>query len=236
MSELEKLDPVVTAMLRRHNLLEALVAREIISHEVEKIELSVEEKKNVWDTYLTQQNLEEGEQLQEHLRKKSLTENDLHWQLELPLRINKCSKEKFIHKAEARFLRKKESLDTVIYSLIRTQDPDMARELYLRISGKEASFADLADEYSQGKEARTKGIIGPVPMTQAHPILAEKLRTSSPGQLLEPFKIENWWLVVRLERYEPAQFTDATALQMSIELFNEWARDETACIMRSLKA
>ena len=47
-------------------------------------------------------------------------------------------------------------------------------------------------------------------MTQANPALSERLRTSQPGQLLQPFQIDQWWVVVRLERYEAAQFDGIT--------------------------
>ena len=30
-------------------------------------------------------------------------------------------------------------------------------------------------------------------MNKAHPSLAEKLRTRQPGQLLEPFSIDDWY-------------------------------------------
>ena len=59
-------------------------------------------------------------------------------------------------------------------------------------------------------------------MNKAHPSLAEKLRTCQPGQLLEPFSIDDWWLVVRLERYESAQFVNSTAQVMAEEMFQEW--------------
>ena len=45
---------------------------------------------------------------------------------------------------------------------------------------------------------------------------------------MEPFQIADWWLVARLERYEPARFDDAIAQQMTQELFQEWVQEETA--------
>ena len=71
-------------------------------------------------------------------------------------------------------------------------------------------------------------------MRQAHPALSERLRTSQPGQLLEPFNIEQWWLVARLERYEAARFDAVTAEQMTTELFQEWVQEEMACKMARL--
>jgi len=68
--------------------------------------------------------------------------------------------------------------------------------------------------------------VGPVPLNQAHPALSERLRTSQPGQLLEPFRIEDWWLVARLERYETARFDESTTQMMVEELFHEWIQEE----------
>ena len=44
--------------------------------------------------------------------------------------------------------------------LKRTQNQDLARELYLRVEAKEANFADLAAKYSEGPEQSTNGIVG----------------------------------------------------------------------------
>ena len=71
-------------------------------------------------------------------------------------------------------------------------------------------------------------------MTQAHPALSERLRTSKPGQLLQPFQIDQWWLVVRLERYEPAQFDDNIKQRMAQELFEEWLNQELVGKVRGL--
>ena len=49
---------------------------------------------------------------------------------------------------------------------------------------------------------------------------------------MEPFMIEQWWLVVRLERYTPASFDEAMALQMASELFEERVKEETARTLR----
>jgi parvulin-like peptidyl-prolyl isomerase len=44
--------------------------------------------------------------------------------------------------------------------------------------------------------------------------------------VLEPFQIESWWLVVRLERLTPATFDEATAALMAQELFEQWISEQ----------
>ena len=231
---MQNLSPETLALLRRHNLLKPLLKAEILSKTVETIDLSTEQRDQIWNNFKSTNQLENTESLETYLKNNGLKENDLHWQLELPTRVNLYSQEHFQHKAEARFLARKEQLDQVVYSLLRIQDGYLARELYLRISGGEANFADLAADYSQGPEAKTKGIVGPVPMTQAHPAVSERLRTSQPGQLFQPFRVNQWWLVVRLERYEAAQFDDHTRQRMAQELFQEWLNQELLGNIRKL--
>ena len=144
-------------------------------------------------------------------------------------------RERFGAKAEARFLERKHELDQVVYSLLRLENRFLARELYLQIESDEANFADLAKRYAEGPERNTNGIVGPVSLTQAHPTLVEKLRIAQPGVLMEPFRISDWWLVVRLERYAPATFTDEISDQMCQEMFDAWIDEETAATLLQLK-
>lgn len=223
---MQDLSPETLALLRRHNLLQPLARAELLSETVKAVDLSTDQRDQIWNNFKSENKLDNTELLEAYLKTNGLKENDLRWQLELPTRAQIYPQKHFQHKAEARFLAKKEQLDKVVYSLLRVQDGYLARELYLRISAGEADFADLATNYSQGLEAKTKGLIGPVPMTQAHPALSERLRTSQPGQLLQPFQIDQWWLVVRLERYDAAQFDDNTRQRMAQELFQEWLNQE----------
>lgn len=233
-TSVQNLSPETLALLRRHNLLKSLVKAEILCKTVETIDLTTEKSDQILNNFKATNKLDNTESFETYLKNNGLKENDLRWQLELTNRVQIYSQKHFQHKAEAHFLARKEQLDQVVYSLLRLQDGYLARELYLRISGGEANFADLAANYSQGPEAKTKGIIGPVPMTQAHPALSERLRTSQPGQLLQPFQVDKWWLVVRLERYEAAQFDDNTRQHMARELFEEWLNEELLCKMRNL--
>jgi parvulin-like peptidyl-prolyl isomerase len=170
--------------------------------------------------------IQSAEHLQSHLAAYGISEAEATWQAELPFRIQRHCQEHFVHRAEQRFLARKPQLDQVIYSLLRVKDASLALELFLRISEGEADFAELAASYSQGPEQATRGIVGPVPLLQAHPVLAERLRTSRPGELQAPIAIDQWWLVVRLERLHAASFDDEMRQRMALELFEEWVDEE----------
>ena len=218
----------VVGLLRRHNLLLSLVQRQLVAEAVEAVGVSAEERQILLNAYRQRNNLQDDGALQNHLRQRGLDQADLIWQLELPLRIPRHSQKLFGAKAEQRFLERKNSLDQVVYSLLRLKDRFLARELYMQISEGESDFAELAAKHAEGPERTTRGVMGPVPLTQAHPALAERLRTNAPGTLMEPFRIQEWWLVVRLERYLPANFDAEMNNKMCAELFEQWIQEETA--------
>ena len=222
------------AELKRHNLLLPLLQQRTIAEAVANETPDSDKLNQARTAYLQRNGLKGDEELKAFLAAKGWDEDDFLWQIGLPLRITSHCEKHFRPKAEAHFLTRKNQLDQVVYSLLRTKDPYLAQELYLRIDSGEANFADLAANFAEGPERETKGIVGPVPLTQAHPALAEKLRTSTPGVLQQPFKLTDWWLVLRLERYTPASFDERMAAQLSQELFNQWVNEEASRKMAAL--
>jgi len=119
-------------------------------------------------------------------------------------RISKWKEAEFGPHVEGYFEQQKGMLEKVVYSLIRVREAGIASELWFRIHEGEASFAELAPAHAGGAERLTGGIIGPVALGTAHPALAERLRTSREGELLKPFAVGGWHLVVRLDKRIPA--------------------------------
>lgn len=193
----------------------------VIAEFAEKVAIPDEVRDQAVASFMQKQSIETEDQLAAFLRRNLLQRQELERQLVQPLCLHRYVTDHFIPKAEARFLQRKTQLDRVVYSLLRLSDPGLARELYLRISEGEADFAELAARYGEGPERATRGVVGPVPLMQAHPLLAERLRTGSPGVLMDPFQIEKWWLVVRLETFSPATLDEEMAQQMARELFEE---------------
>jgi parvulin-like peptidyl-prolyl isomerase len=201
------------ALLQSNQLLEPLLERLLITALISDVELDPAMLAAARQAYA-----------QQHQLSVEVVPNEA---VERPLRMARLAREQFAAKAESRFLSEKGRLDRVVYSLLRLESRSQAQELYLRIAHGEAEFSELASRYSQGPERNTQGMIGPSPLNQAHPALSEKLRAAKPGSLLEPFPIERWWVVARLERFAPASFDERMADQMSMELLQEWVKQET---------
>lgn len=208
-------------LLARHRLIRPLLRQMIAAECASTIPVSDEDRKKVLDEFMREQKINSESELNAFLRLNLLQREELQEQLLQSSRLNRYIDEHFRSKAEARFLQRKNDLDRVVYSLLRLEDAGLARELFLRINEGESDFAELAAAHAEGPEKATRGVVGPVPLMQAHPVLAERLRTGIPGVLLEPFQIGKWWLVVRLESFSPATLNLETTLQMTRELFEE---------------
>ena len=222
------------AELRKHDLLEQLMRRQIVAEVAGEEELTDEEIDNARNQYYKNNNLSSDESIKTFLKTKSWSDSNLEWQATLPMRIKRYCDKHYRLKAESSFLKRKNQLDQVIYSLLRTKDGYLARELYIRIKEGEASFGDLASSFSEGPERYTKGIVGPVPLCKAHPVLSEALRTTQPGRVMKPIKVGEFWIVAQLEKHMPATFDEAVSSNLSYELFQEWVNGEVARKMHEL--
>nr|WP_242028182.1 peptidylprolyl isomerase [Pseudanabaena sp. FACHB-2040] len=216
----------IIPLLRQYGLMPQLIRELVIDHAIAAIELTEEEQARAQARFDQTFNIQSDEQRQSFAAQRQLSPEAF---AQLMLREEKLTKfklETWGAKLESYFLQRKSSLDRVLYSLIRTQEPGLAQELYFRINDDGQPFADLAREYSEGQEAQTGGLIGPVELSVPHPSLARILSISQPGQLWPPTRVGEWFVVVRLEKFLPAKMDDATLQRLLDELFSVWLKEE----------
>ena len=228
------ISPEGRALLKQHNLLAPLVQQMVISEAIAATPVEADELNQAKLSLVKERGGQSLDQWPEVLKQLGHSEEAVLEKVSRGLKVKATMREQFAAKAEARFLERKIELDQVVYSLLRLKSRFLAQELYLQIESGESNFADLAKRYAEGPERNTNGIVGPVALTQAHPDLVEKLRVSQPGVLQEPFRISDWWLVIRLERYSPATFTDEVSDQMCKEMFDQWIAERTTSSLSQL--
>ncbi len=221
-------------LIRRNQLLLSLVRGELIYLTIKDVYLEPKIKDSQIEAYRETLGISDEEKKDQWLK-----QNDLDWlsfeDLALEeMRIKEYSRINFDDKVESHFLKRKNELDIVIYSLIRTSDPFLAQELYQRALNNEEDFGTLATQYSEGIEKKTRGIIGPIPIQQSHPLLAEFLKSTTPGKISPPIQINNYHLVVRLESYDPVKLDDHMREKMSLELFKMWVNKKAVDLMQEL--
>lgn len=216
----------LVSLLASYQLLPTLVQGIVIDQAIADISCLPEEVAGIRQQFYAQYQITSEAERDQWLQQHYMTLEQLE---DLPVRQLKLEKFKqvtFSPKLEAYFLQRKSDLDKVIYSLIRTADPAIAQELFFRIQEGEQSFTEVAQQYSQGPEAQTGGLIGPVELSTPHPTLTQMLIRSQPGQLLPPVRLGEWLVIMRLEQRIPVQLDDALRQRLLNELFTAWLQEQ----------
>lgn len=216
----------IIPLLAGYQMLPSLLRELIIDQAIASFECTPEEKANSLGQFYQQNQITDETVKSAWLKHHRMTSEQLEALATRGLLIEKFKQATWGHKLESYFLGRKGQLDRVIYSLIRTREAGIAQELYFRIQEGEQSFADLAREYSEGSEAQTGGLIGPVELSVPHAMLAQMLRLSQPGQLLPPTRLEDWFLIIRLEKFIPAQLDAPMRQRLLNECFTTWLSEQ----------
>ena len=138
------------------------------------------------------------------------------------IKLDRFKQVTFDRQIDSYFLQRKSQLDRVIYSILQVNNFHLAQELFFRIQDGEATFAELAPQYSGGQETQTGGLIGPQELSLPHPTLAQRLVSLKSGQLATPIQIGDRFVVIRLEQYLPAQLDKAMRARSIDELYEQW--------------
>ena len=135
---------------------------------------------------------------------------------------------------ETLYLKYKDKLDRVLYSLIRVKTSALSMQLFYEIESGERSFSQAAKEFGNGPESKTNGIVGPVDLTTPHKEIAARLRTANPGIIFTPFKADEWFVILRLEyRYE-SEYNEQTKMFLAKLLLNSQLKKMSQGIRQSL--
>ncbi|MBW4429208.1 MAG: peptidylprolyl isomerase [Nostoc desertorum CM1-VF14] len=185
-----------------------------------------EEVAQAQQQFYAEKQFKNEEDIQAWMAHQGLTPQQLEVITTRKLKIEKFKQATWGNKLESYFFQSKAKLDKVIYSLLRTQDVGIAQELYFRIQAKENSFSDLAREYSLGPEAQTGGLVGPIELNALHPVMVQMLSSSQPGQILPPTRIADWFVILRLEKFIPAQLDEFMKVRLLNELFEAWLQEQ----------
>ena len=171
------------------------------------------------------------EELSVWLQNRGWSQSDLNLHLLRPLAITRFIEQRYGPGIEEVFLARKDDLDTVIYSLLRVKDPGLAREIWISLSENEATFAELSSRFSDGPEAKTKGVIGPLPLGSIEPAVADRLRSLRLHQLRPPEALGSWYVLLRLESLTPARLDQPTRGKLRNEQFESWINDRVNAIL-----
>ena len=220
LNKLGEIDSFIINNIRDRNLMRSFVQSLVINELTKEIKISKRETDFELRNFFKEKSISDNKDLKKYLLYYGITEKNLNYQIELPLKILKYAENNLHKKVNSHFLKRKESLDLYTYNIIRLENNDLAYELYFQLDGGESDFARLSLEYSIDNELFPKGKAGPTSLNGTHPIIVENLRRASPGDLLEPFKVERWWLILKLIKRNEACLDDKVTQSMHLELFH----------------
>jgi parvulin-like peptidyl-prolyl isomerase len=214
------------SLLKNYIMMPQLVREIIIDQAIAEINCTPEEENQAKTKFLQQNQINSEEKLHTWLQINYLEIEQLPQIATREIKLEKFKQTQFNHQIESHFLTRKAQLDRIIYSLIRLTDGSIAQEIYFRILEGEETFADMAKQYSEGNEAQTGGLVGPVELSVPHPMIAQRLKVAQPGKLMNPVRIQDWWVILRLEKLIPAQLDPAMEKKLLNELFLTWLNQE----------
>jgi hypothetical protein len=218
-------------LMRQQGLCLAIAQAWVLDQVVRSIELPPAEEEELVARHLAAEGVVGPEGRSAFLAATGLSEEDLRYFASKGRRLQLHRQRCHADDVEIRFLERKLDLDHVTYSLIRVEEQELAEELYQQLREGEADFPELARQFSRGQERFSRGLVGPLPMSRAHPEVLHRLRSGVPGQLWEPFALPDVWLVMRLEQVFPAELDGEMAERMMAESFDIWFAERVRQLM-----
>jgi parvulin-like peptidyl-prolyl isomerase len=210
------------SLLAGYQLLPQLIQELIIDQAISTISLNAEEIEQALQHYERRHQTTQ----QAWLEQTGMTIEQWEHFATRSYKLEKFKQATWGDQLEAYFLERKPQLDRVIYSLIRTHDSGIAQEIFFRLQAQEQSFAELAREYSEGTEAQTGGLIGPIEASTLHPVIAKLLATSQAQQIHPPTRLGEWFIILRLEKFISIEFDAALRQRLLEERFMQWMRQQ----------
>jgi parvulin-like peptidyl-prolyl isomerase len=213
-------------LISKYRLVPQLAKEMLIEAAIKDYEITEDEHLQAHQRFCQQQQLSNEKDLELWLQQQQLGRDDLKDLIDRELQLRKFKTNKWETQVESYFCQRKSQFDRVVFSMIRVKDIDVAEEIYFRLTSEESSFVEQAPLYSEGIEAKTKGLSGPVELGKLDPILANALTTLQPSEILPPLLIGEWWVVLQLETIIPAQLDEEMRQYLTEKLFNQWAYEE----------
>tara|TARA_B100000214_G_C23888542_1_gene590688 strand:+ start:132 stop:893 length:762 start_codon:yes stop_codon:yes gene_type:complete len=221
-------------LLKELNLMQIFLRRYFEKKYIKDISPSREDQIQYQKEFMRSERILDNNDLESWLDKNNKTESEMNKILYDSLCLEIFKKNQFNPKVERVFLDRKTGLDRVSYSMIRVKSKSKASELYIRLQEEEATFAELATSYSEGVENLLNGLIGPIEFSKINSHIAGRLKNSSPGQLWPPFELENWWVIIRPERFFQATLNEQMRSRLIDEMYEIWMKAKIVKIMNDL--
>lgn len=213
-------------LLSQYNLIPQLLGEIIVDQAIASITCDPQEIEKACQTFYQRWQLDSAEKQQAWQAQYGLNQEQFQALATRTLRIEKFKQVTWGRQLSSYFLERKHLLDRVVYSMIRVKEERIANELYFRLVAGEATFAELALQYSQGPEATTGGLVGSIEVGSLHPALVDFFYALPLGEVQAPVLMAGWWLIVQIEQFIPAAWNDEMRQRLLQEKFEQWFKGQ----------
>lgn len=213
-----KLQPFILEILRQNILEKELQTQEDLDISPAVIEQAVID-------FRLEQQLTDPQKFQEWLSSNGLDYATFHKQVASSFKLEKLKAQITEPKLQEYFIERKIFLDRVVLSRIIVNDKELAEELKSQIL-EGSRFEQLAQEYSVADDRILNGMMGAVSRGQMSDALRALIDLASPGEIIGPIEIEQWYCLFRVERFLPASLEGQLKQELQNQIFEQWLGDK----------
>ena len=130
LNKLGEIDSFIINNIRDRNLMRSFVQSLVINELTKEIKISKRETDFELHNFFKEKGISDNKDLKKYLLYYGITEKNLNYQIELPLKILKYAENNLHKKVNSHFLKRKESLDLYTYNIIRLENNDLASGEY----------------------------------------------------------------------------------------------------------
>lgn len=209
-----KLQPFIVEILKQNILEKELESREELNINSAVIEQAIID-------FRLQQQLTDPNKFQEWLINNGLDYPTFHQQVVYNFKLERLKNIVAESRLQEFFIEQKLFLDRVVLSRIVVQAQELAEELKSQIL-EGARFEQLAQEYSVTEDRVVNGMMGPISRGQLPDALRALIELASPGEVIGPIEIEQWYCIFRIEQFLPAALEGQVKQELENQLFEQW--------------
>ena len=207
--------------LSKYGLLKEYLKSKILENKIKNIKLNEEEILTSKESYMKFFSLNDEKSLENHRILNLMSTENLFYKITLYAKVQKYCEIHYSDYISKSFYKQKEKIDSVTYSLIRVKEYGLIKEIYHRIKDDKDDFNLIAKNYSIGIEKQTSGIIGPLSLDKVHPEVKDKLKKCYLKFLHKPFKVNDDWVLIKLEEYFDSKLDQNYIKKIKSELLDK---------------
>ena len=207
--------------LSKYGLLKEYLKSKILEDKIKNIKLNEEEILTSKESYMKFFSLNDEKSLENHRILNFMSKENLFFRITLYSKVQKYCDMNYSEYISKSFYNQKEKIDSVKYSLIRVKEYGLIKEIYHRIKDDKDDFNQIAKNYSIGIEKHNSGIIGPLSLDKVHPKIKDKLKKCYLKFLHKPFKVNDDWILIKLEEYFDSKLDQNYIKKLKSELLDK---------------